>query len=495
MTFTKRHLFDLAVAQVDFKGSPDDWQGAQKALLDAKDENGEPCPIEEVKVGTEVIKIRELVFQKSEKPRGRRINFVTDPEAEGADDKFQTTVQDEVQKQLAAQKRNGRITQQTDATVVGDVESGEERMYKARISQGVAAFKSYGMAFGFAAHLQHQFLVSQNRTQEAQALYTAKAQELENRGMKLTTKGYTQTTTASGGALVPEGFDADLWQLVLGYGVARKVARQVTMTSETITRPKATGDLTVYYPAEGTAGTESTKTLSNVQMRAKGGIVIVKTSRALAMNAAISVVDDAARDIARAIAKTEDKSLFLADGSGVANGYIPGTQGVLNIISETSTGARVYNSASSTGSLGVTLSEIVALTATVGSFVGMFKAFHCTEQVGAAIFHRLAASVGGIQPMQIQGLGLVPSFLGYPIIYNNVMRSSLTDSANAQLVVFGDMSLAADFGDRTGVVIEMSEQRYWDENNIGIKGTVFHDLNVHGLGTSSDTGPIAVLLN
>ena len=58
-------------------------------------------------------------------------------------------------------------------------------------------------------------------------------------------------------------------------------------------------------------------------------------------------------------------------------------------------------------------------------------AFHCTQQVGAAIFQRLAASVGGIQPMQIMGLGVLPSFLGVPIVYNNVMRTSIATGSNA----------------------------------------------------------------
>ena len=61
-------------------------------------------------------------------------------------------------------------------------------------------------------------------------------------------------------------------------------------------------------------------------------------------------------------------------------------------------------------------------------------------------------------------------------------------------MVYGVLSLAADFGDRTGVQIEVSEQRYWDENNYGIKGTVRHDINVHALGATSTAGPVAVLI-
>jgi len=143
----------------------------------------------------------------------------------------------------------------------------------------------------------------------------------------------------------------------------------------------------------------------------------------------------------------------------------------------------------------VTLSEVVALMSLPGAFVGRMMAFHCTQQIGAAIFLRLAASVGGIVPREIQGLGMVQTFLGAPIIYNNVMTTAIGNQASRQLVVYGDISLAADFGDRVGLSVEISEQRYWDENNIGIKGTVRHDVNVHALGGTTTAGPLAVLIN
>lgn len=44
-----------------------------------------------------------------------------------------------------------------------------------------------------------------------------------------------------------------------------------------------------------------------------------------------------------------------------------------------------------------------------------------------------------------------------------------------------------------GLSVEISEQRYWDENNIGIKGVARHDINVHALGATATAGPVAVL--
>ena len=493
MPFTKKNLYDLAVSEASFKGSPDDWEGAKKALLSATNADGEPEPIEEVKVGTEVINIRELVFQKTDKPRGRRVSFMLDPEnTEGAEDKFKAAVAAEVEKAVGANGRpkgNARVQQVSGETQVGTVKSAEERMYEARIRSGTAVFKTGGFATAhiFGSDIQYKMLRAIGKHIEADELFKKTAQFVE------ITKGYTVTTTASGGALVPETFDPDLHQLMLSYGVVRKVSRVVNMTGETVVRPKATGDLTVYYPADGSAGTESSKTFSNVQMRAKEGMVITKASRAVIQDAAINVADDAGRDIVRAIAKVEDNSLFNSDGTGVAGGYIPGTQGILNIISETSTSNRLYKSSATTPGA-VTEADITNLMALPGRYVGRMMAFHCTGQIGGVIFQRLAGAKGGMTSKMIEGLGEVEHYFNTPIIYNNVMTTNTATGSNRQLVVYGDISLAADFGDRMGLAVEISEQRYWDENNIGIKGTVRHDLNVHGLGSASTTtGPLAVL--
>jgi HK97 family phage major capsid protein len=491
MTFTKKHLYDLAVSEVGFKGSPDDWEAAKKALLSATNADGEPEPIEEVKVGSEVINIKELVFQKTEKPRGRRVAFMVDPndDMDDKEEKFQAAVKDAVEKAIGANGRprgNGRVQPISDTVQVGTVKSGEERMYEHRIARKTSVFQSYDMALSFGRDIQVKALRALQQGEKAQELYTKTAEYL-------TQKGYTLTTTASGGALAAEGYDADLWQLLLQYGVARKVARVANMPGESLTRPKASGDLTVYYPNDGGAGTESTKTFSNVQMRAKEGMVITKASRALLQDSAINVADDAGRDIVRAVAKVEDNSLFNSDGSGVANGYIPGTQGILNIISETSTGARVFKSSATTPGA-VTLGDVQTCMSTPGRFVGRMMAWHCTGQISGVLFHRLAASAGGITAKEIVGLGEVDHFLNVPIIYNNVMTTNLSTGSNRQLAIYGDISLAADFGDRMGLSVEISEQRYWDENNIGIKGTVRHDINVHGLGASTTTGPLAVLI-
>ncbi len=492
-----------AVAKAEgYKGSDTDHAAMKAHLLSLKDKDGNPDPIEFLKdeAGVE-FEVKGLVFEDKPVPGRRRTATIA---ADDMPDDFDAKVKAATAatlKSLGFDPANGKRPG-FPGLQVGSVKTPDERVYEARIASGTSSFKNFDHAYGFGNDIKVKAMRALGMHEAAQKIET-------NVKEQLTQKGYTLLTTAAGSALVPEGFDADLHQLLVQYGVARKVARVVNMTTETISRPKATGDLTMYYPADGSAGTESTKTFSNVQMRAKEGMVIVKASRAITQDAAINVADDAARDIVRCAAKQEDNTLFNSNSSGATNGYIPQTSGILFQIgaggasastpwvqtAETTTNSRVYDSASSTGALGVTVAELTALMALPGAFTGRMMAWHCTQQIGAAIFQRLAASVGGIQPAQIQGLGQVFTFLGAPIIYNNVMTTSLTNQASRQLLVYGDISLAADFGDRMGLAVEISEQRYWDENNIGIKGTVRHDINVHALGATGTAGPLAVLIN
>lgn len=495
MTVTIAHLAALA-KQEGYKGPENDAEKMKSYLLGLKDADGNPDPIEVFKVNGTDIDVKSLVFAPpAVKTRRTPTVLIDAPPAEDLEAKMASMVDDRLKRMgfdSASGKRPGH-------PVVTEVKCGKQRCYEDKIKRGQAVFSSYDLAQSFGTDLVIKAMRATGRGDEAQALHTKHLEQM-------TQKGYTLVSTAAGAALAPESYDPDLHQLLNSYGVCRQAARVVQMSSETVSRPRATGDLTVYYPLEGSAGTESTKTWSNVNMRAKMGVVIVKMSKQITQDSAINIADDAAKDIVRAFGKVEDNSLFNSNGSGPTNGYIPQTSGILFQIgaggasastawvqtAETSTNSRVYKSAATTP-LGVTVADVVALMATPGNFVGKMPMFHCTQQISAAIFQRLAASVGGIQPVQIQGLGLVPSFLGVPILVNNVMSTSLATGANRQLVVYGDLSLAADFGDRMGLTTEISEQRYWDESNVGVKGTARHDINVHALGSTSVAGPLAVL--
>ena len=91
-----------------------------------------------------------------------------------------------------------------------------------------------------------------------------------------------------------------------------------------------------------------------------------------------------------------------------------------------------------------------------------------------------------------------PMYLGYPVHYSQIMPRV---EGNSQVcALFGDLSLAALFGDRRMTTIAMSEHLNFAEDEIAIRGTERFDINVHDVGNASGTaslrvaGPIVALI-
>jgi HK97 family phage major capsid protein len=74
------------------------------------------------------------------------------------------------------------------------------------------------------------------------------------------------------------------------------------------------------------------------------------------------------------------------------------------------------------------------------------------------------------------------------------MRSA--HSANKIIALFGDLTLAASFGDRRQTEIQISDSALnaFEQDELAIRGTERFDINVHDAGDSSTTGPIVGLL-
>ena len=89
--------------------------------------------------------------------------------------------------------------------------------------------------------------------------------------------------------------------------------------------------------------------------------------------------------------------------------------------------------------------------------------------------------------------GPMPMFQGLPVVFNQVTNKTLSNQASTRLLYLGDLNMAAKFGDRRSVTMSMSDQRYWDEDQIGVKWTERMDINIHSKGTATEAGAIIAL--
>lgn len=373
------------------------------------------------------------------------------------------------------------------AVAVG--KSGAERKYDDKIKAKKAVFKSYEDAEAFSGWFFSRVGLGLRDSQAATKSW-AKFGEYATR------KGFVTTTMEGGGATVPEFFDSDLQNLFLTYGVARQLCRVVRTTSDTYKRPRATGDLPVYYPGESAVATDgaASRIYDQIKGTVKKGVVMAKVSREISQDSAIDIMEDAVQSAARSIALIEDDSLFNGtgwSGSGAAP-YIPGVRGITNIIGLIT----VSDSRSIAGGADMTahtLTQLVAAMARANAFAGANWAFICSSEVAANVIFRLAQSQGGVTFADFMQMGPTPFCFGFPVVRTPVMNRTTVATNGTIDLMFGDVSLAATFVERQGVEIDVSDQRYWDEDNIAVRAVVRHDINVHDLGTTSAQGPLGFL--
>jgi HK97 family phage major capsid protein len=301
-------------------------------------------------------------------------------------------------------------------------------------------------------------------------------------------KTYLTFPTSAGGALTGTQFETSILQHLNEFGAFGRTARAVQMTDTTWSQAQSAGYLTVSYPDEGSAPSTTQQTWANVTLRARTGIAIVKMSRQINADAIANLGDHTARELARGFSRQEDLNGYLGDGTGTYGGM----RGLNNIFGATATAdARSVTGGDTT--LAHTEANLINAMALLGSIYRANSAWHCTPEVAAATFDRLGAGKGGVTWRETQDMGYTRFYLGRPVIENNVMNADLDTGGDVVDIYFGDMSQTAILGRRQGLEIEVSDQRYWDEHNLAMKGVIRHDLNVYNTGTTSAAGGIIAI--
>ncbi len=121
--------------------------------------------------------------------------------------------------------------------------------------------------------------------------------------------------------------------------------------------------------------------------------------------------------------------------------------------------------------------------------------FYCSKVPAELVFGRLKAAAGGNDILSLEGK-MQRAYLGYPIEVTQVMTKVQTALNATAMILFGDLSMAATMGNRRDITIGLTDQRYWEEDQIGIKVSERMDIVVHDVGstTAGDTGPIVALM-
>ena len=295
------------------------------------------------------------------------------------------------------------------------------------------------------------------------------------------------------GIFVPDEFSTDIIRLVEAYGVIRRLVPATLMRSETKTTPRRIGGLTAYAVGESAAGTESDAKWNEVKLVAKKWMVLTRMSNELSEDSVVNIANELIREIALAFAYTEDLSGFTGTGTSAFNGIV-GIITKLDTLTAGTAPGLILGAGNAYSEL--TLANFSSVVAALPEYAAGSPRWVTHRTFFYNVMQPLALAAGGTTAGDIVG-GIAPRFLGYPVEFSQVMPSV---AANSQIpVIFGDLALGCQFGDRRMMNIEFSDQvsvggqSVWERDQIAVKATSRNDFVCHDFGTNSVAGPIVGL--
>jgi HK97 family phage major capsid protein len=306
-------------------------------------------------------------------------------------------------------------------------------------------------------------------------------------------KTQNENTNSAGGYVVFPEMSTAIIDLREQYGTARRFINVRPMASDTQDIPRRTGGPTAYFAAEENAFTESSKSWGQVQLRAQAVGCLSKISRELAADAVINIADDLAADMAYGLAVKEDATLWNGDGTSSYGG-------IVGVRTKFAAGVGVLAGAIDAASGHDTFAEydaadLIKVMGALPKYAEPQARWYGHRAGWANTFLRLIAAAGGNAIIDLQMGGKpVNGYLGYPFETDQTLPSALTDLSDTAIFMFGDLNAAVTMGERQGLTIDVTRDRYWETRQIGIMTWERIDINVHDIGDATNAGPLVALM-
>jgi HK97 family phage major capsid protein len=304
----------------------------------------------------------------------------------------------------------------------------------------------------------------------------------------------TEGVNTAGGFLVPDVMERAIIDLREEYGDFRRNCRVMTMSSDHSIVPRRTGGVTAYFIGETTEITASDKAWNQVELTAKKLGALTRMSTDLSEDSVINVADDLANEMAYAFAAKEDACGIDGDGTSTYGGML-GIRTVM--IDGVHLGSYVEAAAAGDNWSELDASDLTNVMAALPKYARKGAKWICSPTCKAAVFDRLALAAGANTAASIAA-GALPAYAGYPIVEMAAMPSDDSSAAlnDKIMLLFGNLAMASTLGDRRGITMKVSDQRYIEYDQIGIQATERFCIVNHDIGGAAATtrGPIVGLL-
>ena len=226
-------------------------------------------------------------------------------------------------------------------------------------------------------------------------------------------------------------------------------------------------------------------------MSCKKLMALTRMSSELNEDSVISMADFIAGEIALSFATTEDGCGFNGDGTSTYGGM---TGIVTKFNADYATLAGAVTAATDHDTFAeLTLADLLSAAGELPVYALRNAKWYCCNYAWTTVFQGIMAASGGNTTQTLTGQ-VGPAFLGYPVVVSQALPNTSGDLSNSVMLLFGDLALASTMGDRRGIALAVSTDRYFEFDQIGIKGTERFDINVHDIGDTTTAGPIVALI-
>jgi HK97 family phage major capsid protein len=302
----------------------------------------------------------------------------------------------------------------------------------------------------------------------------------------------TGLSNQSGGYFVPDVIETRVIELSLNYGIMRRLAEVVPMSSDTLTSPRWSSAMLSYWIGRGAKPTSSDPAWNAVQLIARDLGALTKIARQLSEDALIDLAEKVTVNIARAFALAEDNAGFNGDGSSTYGGIL----GLIPALALAANANSVFTATGHATVAALTNSDFLGVVGKAPNYPGADWRWLVHKQVWAQSMAALQLAAGGNNVASIAAGGQL-MYLGYPVEWVNVMPSAPTTGTIAGL--FADLSRSVKVGNRRGMTVQAGyENDDFTKQLMTLLGTERVDINCHTIvdplaDANAPGGPVMAL--
>lgn len=297
-------------------------------------------------------------------------------------------------------------------------------------------------------------------------------------------RALSSNDNAKGAVFIPETFASTVIRLVDQYTAIPQQANVIPMSSNTLYIPRRTGGNTAYFVNDNTETTASDMATDNVLLSTKDCRVATRVPNSLIEDSVIDLAGLVAQEFALALSRKIDDAGFAGDGSST-HGGIRGIQ--WRFENESLAGE---NDSGESSLSALTIDDFVETVGKLPSYARPSAAWYVTPQVYSTCMLPLMLEKG-LSAAEIAGGVSEGRFLGYPVYFNNSMRTAPT--SDQVVALFGDMKMSTHFGLRSQIGVRASTDRYIEFDQTYFVASVRFDVVTSDIGDGTTAGPVVSL--